>query len=228
VVQAQVDNEIEHHEYQKTLAKIPPIISGRLYLPLKRFIDYLLTIICAPAWLLVILICAILIKLDSPKGPVFFSQLRTGENGKRFKVYKFRTMVENAEELKEQLWALNEREWPFFKLTNDPRITRVGRLLRKTSLDELPQLFNVLLGQMSLVGPRPTTFDSDIYKIWQTERLDVIPGMTGLQQVYGRDEEKTDERSRMEIAYVQHRSLGLDLYLLYKTIAIPFTGKGDI
>jgi len=228
LAQAQAQNGFGQYEYQRVLNGIPPIISGQFYLPLKRFLDYFLTIISAPFRLLIIGTCALLIKLDSPKGPVMFAQLRTGENGRRFKVFKFRTMVENAEELKQQLWALNELEWPDFKITNDPRITKIGRMLRKTSLDELPQLFNVLLGQMSLVGPRLTSFSSEMYNLWQTERLDVIPGMTGLWQVFGRGQTMMDERVRMEIYYVRHRSLGLDIYLLYRTFMAVTKGRGAV
>ena len=159
---------------------------------------------------------------------MFFTQERTGENGKIIKVIKFRTMVENAEELKKELWKFNELEWPDFKITNDPRITKIGHWLRKTSMDELPQLFNVLKGEMSLVGPRPTSFGSEMYNRWQTERLDVIPGMTGLWQVFGRGKVLMDERVRMEITYVRHRSLGLDFYLLYRTVLVVFTGKGAV
>lgn len=220
--------QIQMQEYQYVVNSIPPIIPDPYYQSVKRLLDYSLTILTLPAWLLMVGICALLIKLESPGGPVFFIQKRTGQNGRRINVYKFRTMVENAEEMKEELWKYNELEWPDFKITNDPRITRMGHWLRKTSLDELPQLFNVLKGEMSLVGPRPTSFGSELYHLWQTERLDVIPGMTGLWQVFGRGEVLMDERGRMEIAYVRHRSLGLDIYLLYKTISVVFTGKGAV
>ena len=111
--------------------------------------------------------------------PVFFRQNRTGKGGKRFQLFKFRTMVVNAEEMKLQLAHLNELQWPDFKITNDPRITRVGRILRKTSLDELPQILNIIRGDMSFVGPRPTSFAAETHKLWQTERLDVQPGLNG-------------------------------------------------
>jgi lipopolysaccharide/colanic/teichoic acid biosynthesis glycosyltransferase len=139
---------------------------------------------------------------------------------------KFRTMVPDAEELKEQLWHLNELEWPDFKITNDPRVTRPGRLLRRTSLDELPQLLNVLAGTMSLVGPRPTGATPDQYRLWQTERLDVAPGVTGLWQLYGRATTVFDDRSRLDIAYVQRRSMALDLQILVRTIPAVLLQRG--
>ena len=137
--------------------------------------------VCLP----VLALCALAVRLDSP-GPGAVRQLRTGRDGRRFRMYKFRTMVENAEELKASLAHLNVLPAPDFKIPNDPRITRVGKLLRATSLDELPQLLNVLRGDMSLVGPRPTSFAPSTYELWHTHRLDVPPGLTGLWQVEGR------------------------------------------
>jgi lipopolysaccharide/colanic/teichoic acid biosynthesis glycosyltransferase len=135
-------------------------------------------------------------------------------------------MVPNAEEMKQQLWHLNELEWPDFKITNDPRITRPGRILRKTSLDEIPQLINVLLGQMSLVGPRPTGATADQYELWQTERLDVLPGVTGLWQLYGRATTMFDDRTRLDITYVQRRCLLMDLQILVRTVPAILKAKG--
>ncbi|MEJ2757056.1 MAG: sugar transferase [Anaerolineales bacterium] len=165
--------------------------------------------------------------MESPKGPVFFIQKRSGKNGSRFKLFKFRTMVENAEEMKKELWHLNELEWPDFKITNDPRITKIGKILRKTSLDEIPQIINILLGDMSLVGPRPTFFSSDEYAMWQTERLDIKPGLTGVWQLYGRGEVLFDDRVRMDILYVQNFSLGMDLYIMLKTPGAVISQKGS-
>ncbi len=199
---------------------------GRSYLLLKRLFDLTAVVLSLPLVLPVLLICALLIKLESPGGPVVFSQYRTGRHGHRFKIYKFRTMVPNAEALKQQLAHLNELQWPDFKISNDPRITRVGRIMRKTSLDELPQLWNVLLGDLSLVGPRPTSFDVGTYQLWQTERLDVPPGITGLWQVYGRAQTEFHERLRFDIAYIQHRSLGADLEILIRTVGAVFKGRG--
>jgi lipopolysaccharide/colanic/teichoic acid biosynthesis glycosyltransferase len=135
-------------------------------------------------------------------------------------MFKFRTMVPDAEELKKELAHLNELQWPDFKITNDPRITRMGRFLRKSSLDELPQLLNVLRGEMSLVGPRPTSFSAQTYDLWQTERLDVLPGLTGLWQIIGRGSMEFDERVRLDIAYIERRSLSLDIQILFRTVLV--------
>jgi lipopolysaccharide/colanic/teichoic acid biosynthesis glycosyltransferase len=135
-------------------------------------------------------------------------------------------MVPNAEELKLKLLHLNELQWPDFKITNDPRITKIGKFLRKTSLDELPQILNILKGDMSFVGPRPTSFAADTYRLWQTERLDVIPGLTGLWQVYGRAETEFDERLRQDIAYIHNRCLFLDIAIIFLTVSAVFVGRG--
>jgi lipopolysaccharide/colanic/teichoic acid biosynthesis glycosyltransferase len=135
-------------------------------------------------------------------------------------------MVPNAEELKAKYAHLNELQWPDFKITNDPRITRLGKFLRKTSLDELPQLFNVLKGEMSLVGPRPTSFGPETYELWHTSRLDVMPGMTGLWQVFGRAQLEFDDRLRLDIAYIERASLGLDIYILFMTVFAVFQQRG--
>ncbi|MCB0182572.1 MAG: sugar transferase, partial [Anaerolineae bacterium] len=142
---------------------------------------------------------AFLIKLDSPGAPVLFTQKRTGKDGVRFNMFKFRTMVPNAEEMKKDLMHLNELQWPDFKITNDPRITRVGKFLRKTSLDELPQLLNVLIGDMSLVGPRPTSFAAETYAPHHLRRLEVVPGLTGLWQIIGRASMEFDDRVELDV-----------------------------
>jgi lipopolysaccharide/colanic/teichoic acid biosynthesis glycosyltransferase len=202
------------------------LVRGRAYHRSKRVVDLVLCALAMPLLGSLFLLCALLIKLESPDGPVMFAQYRTGKNGRRFKIYKFRTMVPNAEELKLKLAHLNELQWPDFKITNDPRITRVGRILRKTSLDELPQLLNVIKGDMSLVGPRPTSFAADTYKLWHTERLDVMPGLTGLWQIYGRAQTEFDQRLRLDIAYIEHRCLMLDLELLVRTVGAVLVGRG--
>jgi lipopolysaccharide/colanic/teichoic acid biosynthesis glycosyltransferase len=199
--------------------RIPKIIGGNLYYKyIKRVFDLVAVLVTAPAWMLLIGVLALIIKIDDWDAAVFFSQSRTGKNDKRFQMYKFRTMVPNAEEMKSKLMHLNELTWPDFKITNDPRITKIGKILRKTSLDELPQLINVLRGDMTLVGPRPTSFNSKTYQIWQTERLDINPGLTGLWQIIGRAEVMFDMRVRMEIVYIKNSSLGLDLYIIIKTL----------
>lgn len=201
-------------------------LRGRAYRRAKRMMDLCLSLLALPVILPLFVLIALAIKIESPGGPVIFTQNRTGKGGRRFKMYKFRTMVPNAEELKKQLAHLNELQWPDFKITNDPRVTRVGKFLRKTSLDELPQIINVLRGDMSLVGPRPTSFDASTYQLWQTARLDVKPGLTGLWQVYGRASTEFDERLRLDIMYIEHRCLGLDLEILIRTVLAVFQGRG--
>ncbi|MDL1894337.1 sugar transferase [Sphingobacteriales bacterium CHB3] len=164
----------------------------------------------------------LIIAVASPGAPAVFSQLRTGKGGKRFVIYKFRTMAPNAEDLKKQYAHLNELQWPDFKITDDPRTTKIGRFLRKTSLDELPQLFNILKGEMSLVGPRPTSFGVETYQLWHTERLDVPPGLTGLWQIVGRAQSEFDDRLRLDIAYIDHACIRLDFAILFKTILAVF------
>lgn len=164
-----------------------------------------------------LLVLTIAVRLDSP-GPALLRQERTGLGGQRFTMFKFRTMVENAEELKHELAHLNVLPPPDFKIPDDPRVTRIGRLLRATSFDELPQLINVLRGDMSLVGPRPTSFGVDTYGLWHAKRLEVKPGLTGLWQIHGRATCDFDERLRLDIDYIDRRCLALDLQILLGTV----------
>jgi len=202
------------------------LFKGEIYQIIKRLMDLVLVVGAIPILVPACLVIALLIKLESPTGPVVFIQPRTGKGGKRFPMYKFRTMVPNAEELKRQLAHLNELKWPDFKVTNDPRVTRMGHVLRTTSLDELPQLLNVLKGEMSLVGPRPTSFTADTYDLWQTERLEVLPGLTGLWQILGRGETEFYERLRLDIAYIKHRCLWLDVQILFRTVFAVLARRG--
>jgi lipopolysaccharide/colanic/teichoic acid biosynthesis glycosyltransferase len=204
------------------------ILKGKAYLRAKRLMDLILVVGSMPFWLPLIGIIYLIIRWTSPGAPVIFIQQRTGVNGRRFSMYKFRSMVPNAEELKQKYAHLNELQWPDFKITNDPRITPIGRFLRKTSLDELPQLFNVLLGEMSLVGPRPTSFGAETYKLWQTERLDVLPGLTGLWQIVGRGTIEFDDRLRLDIAYIERRGLWFDIVILFKTVAAVLQKRGAV
>jgi lipopolysaccharide/colanic/teichoic acid biosynthesis glycosyltransferase len=202
------------------------VLTGRTYRIAKRLMDVFLVVVTFPLWLPLMGIIALIIRVTSPGAPVVFTQLRTGKGGSRFYMFKFRTMVPNAEELKAKYAHLNELQWPDFKITNDPRITRVGKFLRKTSLDELPQLWNVLKGEMSLVGPRPTSFGPETYKLWHTSRLDVMPGLTGLWQVFGRAQLEFDDRLRLDIAYIERASLFLDIYILFMTVFAVFQQRG--
>ena len=202
------------------------ILTGRAYLLAKRLMDLFLVLITLPVWLPLLGIIALLIQITSPGEPVIFRQLRTGKGGHRFHMYKFRTMVTNAEELKYHYAHLNELQWPDFKITNDPRVTPIGQFLRRTSLDELPQLFNILIGEMSLVGPRPTSFGPETYKLWHTHRLDAIPGLTGLWQITGRAHLEFDDRLRLDIAYLERASLWLDINILARTAIAVLQSRG--
>ena len=195
------------------------------YLPLKRALDLVLAILLLPVVAPIALACAVAVRLESP-GPIVFRQYRTGLNGRLFPMLKFRTMVQNAEELKASLQHLNIMPPPDFKIIDDPRITRVGKLLRKTSLDELPQIMNVIRGEMSLVGPRPTDFDVSTYDLWHTERLEVPPGITGLWQISGRHLTNFDERLRLDIKYIENMSFLQDVKILLRTITVVLKGTG--
>ena len=193
------------------------------YIVSKRIIDIIGSlaglILLSPLFLIV----AILIKLEDPKGKVFFYQERNGKYPATFKMYKFRSMVHNAEELLENLMEKNEQTGPVFKIKEDPRITRVGKFIRKTSIDELPQLFNVLRGDMSLVGPRPPIpREVDQYTAYQMQRLGVKPGLTCLWQVGGRNSVDFDGWVELDIEYIKNRSLWLDIKLIIKTVFVLF------
>lgn len=208
--------------------KIDPerrLLRGIAYRWSKRVFDLTLCMLVLPFVLPLFALIAVAVYIDSP-GPILFRQLRTGKGGHRFRMYKFRTMVPNAEELKQVYASLNELTWPDFKITNDPRVTRVGRLLRKASLDELPQIFNVIKGDMSLVGPRPTSFAPTTYQLWHTARLEVLPGITGLWQVSGRSNLDFDDRLKLDIAYIERQCLWMDVQLLLRTVGQVFTAEG--
>ncbi len=175
----------------------------------------------------VLALLALLIKLDSP-GPILYAAPRAGRKGRPFRCYKFRTMVQDADDLKENLRARNQREGPFFKITGDPRITRIGKFLRRYSLDEFPQLLNVLGGEMSLVGPRPHPLDDfSSYAIEHLPRLDVTPGITGLWQVTARQDPSFETGMNLDIEYIHHWSLGMDIRILLKTAGAVLRGSGE-
>jgi lipopolysaccharide/colanic/teichoic acid biosynthesis glycosyltransferase len=198
---------------------------SRSYEWLKRTIDVVVSLAVLPFALPVIALCMLWVKLDSD-GPALMRQTRTGKGGRRFTMLKLRTMVKNAHELREKYAHLNECSYPDFKITNDPRMTRCGRILRKLSLDELPQLLNVLRGDMTLVGPRPTSFGPETYRLWHTARLEVKPGLTGLWQVSGRADVDFDDRLRLDIAYIRNRGLWLDMQILFRTFGAVVSRKG--
>jgi lipopolysaccharide/colanic/teichoic acid biosynthesis glycosyltransferase len=188
-----------------------------VYRVAKRLLDVvvasLLLLLVAP----VLLALVLAIRISDPGAPAIFRQRRTGRGGRPFGLLKLRTMHPDADAMKEGLRHLSEVPWPDFRLTDDPRVTRLGRFLRRTSLDELPQLLNVVRGDMSLVGPRPTSFAAETYAPWQLERLEVRPGVTGPWQLDGRSTLDFDGRCRMEISFLRKPSLRRDLVLLGRT-----------
>lgn len=190
---------------------------------LEALIAAALLLVLAP----LLLAIALAVKLGSP-GPVFFIQQRTGFRGRRFGMYKFRTMVANAEALKDSLRHLNKHgaDAIDFKIDHDPRITPIGRLLRRTSLDELPNLINVVRGEMRLVGPRPTSFNASRYRNEHLARLSIYPGITGLWQVSGRSDIGFDERVQMDMSYIQRQGPLLDLVILARTPLEVLRGHG--
>jgi exopolysaccharide biosynthesis polyprenyl glycosylphosphotransferase len=197
-----------------------------------RVLKQLLDTVGSLVWILILspllLAIAVVIKYTSP-GPILFRQQRSGINGRPFTIYKFRTMVSNAEQLKHELDAMNEMSGPVFKVTNDPRITRIGHVLRKYSLDELPQLFNVLRGEMSLVGPRPLPVDEvkRFYDLAHRRRLSVKPGLTCLWQIGGRNNiSDFKDWVRLDLEYIDNWSLWLDLWILWRTVPVVLLGKG--
>lgn len=200
--------------------------AGRRYDPLKRALDLAIGTVALPVVVPVLGACALAIAIDSP-GPIVFRQQRTGRDGRPFAIYKFRTMVKDAEEMKKSLRHLSVVPYPDFKLIEDPRITRVGRFLRKTSLDELPQIWNILRGDMSFVGPRPTSFAPASYHLWHARRLEVRPGLTGLWQITGRNTTDFDQRSRLDEQYIRTRSLGLDVKILLRTVPEMLRQSGN-
>jgi exopolysaccharide biosynthesis polyprenyl glycosylphosphotransferase len=195
-------------------------------LALKRGLDFVLATSGLIALSPLLLLIAALIRWDSA-GSVLYRAPRTGRKGRQFVCYKFRTMVADADALKHELRGRNEREGAFFKIGNDPRITQLGRLLRRYSLDELPQLWNVLLGDMSLVGPRPHPVDDvSRYELQHLQRLDFVPGMTGLWQVTARRDSSFERNVALDVEYIKNWNLWLDLRILCKTVSAVFQGSG--
>lgn len=191
------------------------------YLVIKRIMDVMLALIglvlLSPLFILV----ALLIKMEDPKGSVFFYQTRIGKNERPFRMYKFRSMVSNAEELLEKLLDQNEVGGAMFKMKEDPRITKIGKFIRKTSIDELPQLWNVVRGDMSLVGPRPALPREVMqYTSYDKQRLSVSPGCTGLWQVSGRNNLSFQEMLELDLEYIERRNLWLDIKVMLRTVKV--------
>jgi exopolysaccharide biosynthesis polyprenyl glycosylphosphotransferase len=209
------------------LLAFEPVARAENALVAKRMFDLVAVLLALPLLAPLMLIVAIAVAVDS-RGPIFFTQSRVGLHKRKFEMYKFRSMVANAEELMAEVEHLNEADGPNFKIQNDPRITRVGRFIRKTSIDELPQLINVLKGEMSLVGPRPMSnrdvnlFDKGI----QRKRFSVVPGITCLWQSSGRSDLSFDDWLRLDLKYIENWSFWLDIKILFKTIPVVLRGSG--
>jgi len=191
----------------------------------KRALDIvgasiLLTVLSIPA-----AIVAVLIKVDDP-GPVMFKQIRVGRFGRRFTIYKFRTMISNAEKMQQEMDKYNEAGGAYFKMKNDPRVTKVGIVLRKLSLDEIPQFINVLTGDMSLVGPRPLPITGYEEEEWYVRKVSVPPGMTGLWQISGRSDLSGEQAAELDLEYVKRRGMWFDLRLMLMTIPAVLFRKG--
>ncbi len=196
------------------------------YWAIKRAIDVVVSALALVLLAVPLLLLALIVWLDDPSAPILFRQPRCGLGGRTIRLLKFRTMVKNADELKERLRDQSLVPWPDFRMVNDPRVTRVGRILRRTSLDELPQFINVLRGDMTLIGPRPTSFAATTYDLWQTGRLDYRPGITGPWQVHGRDAMDFEERCRLEISFFRRRSILAEIGLLFATVPALFRRPG--
>lgn len=193
-----------------------------IYNFIKRLIDIFVSLLGLIVLLPILIIIPVIIRIDS-RGPIIFSQDRIGKNGDIFKMYKFRSMVVNAESLKEELANKNEMSGPMFKMKDDPRITKIGKFIRKTSIDELPQLINVLKGEMSLVGPRPSLpKEVEKFESWMLKRLDVKPGLTCYWQVMGRNNIDFEEWMKLDIKYIDERTTFLDIKLIFKTFFVLF------
>ena len=196
---------------------------GPVYIFCKRAMDIIGSLAGLILLSPLLLIIAIAIKIEDPKGSIFFAQQRCGKDNKLFPMYKFRSMVSNAEELLEELMEHNEMDGPVFKIKDDPRITKVGKFIRKTSVDELPQLFNILRGDMSIVGPRPAIpHEVAEYNDYHKQRLLVKPGLTCIWQVSGRNSIGFDEWMEMDLEYITTRSLWMDIKLIFKTVGVLF------
>lgn len=208
------------------LLEFKPFYAKEWQLFVKRVMDIIISFIVLLIFSPVMLIAALLIKLTS-NGPILFKQERIGLNGRKFTLFKFRSMVVDAEQLKEELIKRNEMSGPVFKMKKDPRVTTVGYFLRRTSIDELPQFINVLKGDMSIVGPRPPLeCEVEQYKVWQRRRLSLKPGITCIWQISGRNRIEFEDWMKMDLEYIDNWSLFLDLTIMFKTFFVVLTGYG--
>jgi lipopolysaccharide/colanic/teichoic acid biosynthesis glycosyltransferase len=202
------------------------LVYVQINIHVKRAFDLLLALSILPFMLPIMLLTVLAIKLDSP-GPAIFRQERVGKWGRRFTCYKFRSMYTGADAMKTELMVANEADEVVFKMKRDPRVTRVGYFIRKFSIDELPQVFNVIRGDMSLVGPRPPVpVELESYPFDTFRRLETIPGLTGLQQVSGRSDLPFKRWVALDVEYIRDQSLKKDIEILFKTIPVAMSGKG--
>ena len=216
-------------EDNRQLDRESVLYKGRRYWILRRAQDIFFSLLALLVLWPLMLVVALVIYIDDPHGSPIFSQTRVGRDGKEFKFYKFRSMYVNAEAHLDELMEQNEMDGPVFKIKNDPRVTRVGRFLRKTSIDELPQLVNILKGDMSIVGPRPALpREVEQYNAYQRQRLYVTPGLTCYWQILPHRNETTfDEWMELDIKYIQERSFLTDWKIIFKTIGVVLRGEGE-
>ena len=208
------------------LGVAPAYEKAQAYFIIKRVIDIIGSLVGIFLLGPVMIVVGIWVKLDS-KGPIFFRQERVGQEGKKFKMYKFRSMCSDAEDLLHKLQDRNQMAGPMFKLKDDPRVTKIGRFIRKTSLDELPQLFNIIKGEMSLVGPRPS-LPKEVaqFTSFQKQRLVAKPGLTCYWQVGGRSNTSFEEWMEMDVEYIEERNTWIDITLIFKTVGVLFGDEG--
>lgn len=217
--------DIRNYNIDKELIKIN-FKERRAFFVVKRIADIVLSLIALIVLAPLLLLIAIMIRLES-KGGVIFSQLRTGKDGKKFKMYKFRSMCEGAEEKRDELLEHNEMDAPVFKISKDPRVTRIGRFIRKTSIDELPQLINIIKGEMSIVGPRPLViYETEEFNEYENQRHMVRPGLTCYWQISGRNNISFNQWIPLDIKYIKEMSTWTDFKIILKTIYVVITGKG--
>lgn len=221
-----MSGDLPEREVLNTIAIYEGSPQKKSYELVKHILDIIFTILAFIMLSPVFLITAIAIKIDS-KGPIFYTQSRVGKNGKQFKMYKFRSMCSDADEMLQELHHLNEKDGPIFKISNDPRVTKIGRIIRKASIDELPQLFNILRGEMTIVGPRPPLIhEVEQYTPYQAQRLTVSPGLTCYWQINGRSELSFEEWVELDLKYINERGFITDLKIILKTIPVVLLGVG--
>lgn len=231
IISVKVNNQFQHQEDEETKRLLiqHTTYKNKFYKVSKRLFDFFASLCAIIILSPVLIIIALLIFIDDPHGSPIFTQKRIGKNGKLFNFYKFRSMVVNAEDMLENLMEQNEKDGPVFKIKDDPRITKIGKFLRKTSIDELPQLFNILNGDMSIVGPRPALpKEVEQYTPYQKQRLLVTPGLTCIWQTQdNRDDIGFDEWIKLDVKYIKKQNVILDIKLIFKTIKVVFTGQGE-